>query len=263
MMEAVSTASIRLTMHGPPGAVRLGAFGRFLDQFQALTSAVAADRQIDGATWHVKDLQIGSAIAVATIDIPDDGPALTRDLILGVAELEQAPAIPNVYPLRAMSSVIHMAEAARWNPVQIAEEGGDTPVIPLRATVSGAVLVNARAARRETTTSLGGFYGTIELVDIRRANGKFGLRDEFTRRWVPCEAASQEILDQALSLIGGPRVYVAGEITENAARQPLRLRVQEIEPQPWAEGRSVREFRGRSGPADETAVDMIRANRDW
>src|SRR5262249_22835410 len=155
----------------------LAAFGRLLDQFQALTSALANDRAIDGATWKVSELRVGSAVAVAAIDIPDDGLALANDLVSGVQALRLEPKIPATFGVTALPSVIKMADAARDNPValKVLEGGG------LETVVDSSVALNARKARRATTMSLGGYYGEIKLLDVRRGR-KFGLRDEFSHR---------------------------------------------------------------------------------
>lgn len=254
-MEGMSSASVRLTMSGTHGSIALGTFGKVLDQFQALTTAIARDQAIEGATWKLSNLEIGSAMAEAAIDILDDGPALARDLVHGVAAIREEPAIPAAFPLSAMGKVISMGRAARDNPVKLELlQGG------LSATIDRVVALNGARAQRQTTRSLGGFYGTVELFDMRR-NRKFGIRDEFTRRWIPCIAETDQILGDAKELIGS-RVYVSGEIVENAARQPLRIDVQAIDPQPWSGTVPVLGDQADLGEGT-TAARLIRESRDW
>lgn len=257
----MSVVRVRIDMHGPPGSVGLGAFGVLLEQFQALTSTLARDREIDGATWKVMDLQVGSAVAIAAIDVPDDGLSLANDLVSGVDALHEEPKIPATFGATALPRVIRMADAARDNPVRLHVIDGGR----LTAVVDRTVAKNARIANRATTTSIGGFYGEIQLLDVRSGK-KFGLRDEFSQRWIRCQAADEDVMSAAKHLmIEGTRVYVAGEVTENAARQPLRIRVQSIEPQPWV-GESVARFVGelkRAPAARQRAADIIRSERDW
>jgi hypothetical protein len=237
--------------------VSLAPFGRLLDKFQRFTSAVALDREIEGATWHIAALHLGSCVAEAMIDIPSDAEAFANDLVAGVDALRTQALIPAGMPLRALPHVAGMGEAAREHPVTLQLlHGGRTTEI------DRTVATNARVAQRAKTTSLGGFYGTIELLDLRRGR-KFGLRDGFTRQWIPCRPADDEVLEEARQHIGGQRVFVAGEITENPARQPLSILVQTVEPQPWAAS-SIAGFRGtHSDPQGRSAAEVVREQRDW
>lgn len=251
----MATTDIEITMHGNPGSITIAEFGKLLSALQDLTNVVASDREISGAEWRITDLKLGSALLVASYDVPVRGDELAQDLVEGLAELAQDPVVPSSYPVNALPASKRVGRTAGRHPVTLRLlQGGQAT-----AQVDKKVADNAARASRVKHRSLGGFYGRIVLADERRKRPQFGLRDEFTQRYIPC-TADQEVMNEAVRLFGH-RVYAAGEVDENLARQPLRLRATSVEEQPWT-GASVERFRGIS-PEKGDSASYIRSQRDW
>jgi predicted nucleic acid-binding protein len=166
-------ARVRLTMHGQ--GISLSELGRALHQFQLFTSAVADERQVNAATWRIEDLRTGSAVAVASLDIPGDGVAFAEDLLTGVNAINAAPRVPDEFGLRALPSLGAMGRVAQHHPVQ-----AELMDSQLATVIDLTTAKNVRTAGRATSESIGGFYGTVQLLDSRKTP-KFGIRDEFRR----------------------------------------------------------------------------------
>lgn len=241
-------------MHGAPGSIALGGFGRVLDTFQVLTTKFAQDRGVEGATWSIADLAIGSAVAEAAIDLPDDAQGFANEIATSIDALRTDATIPAGMPLAALPSIQRLGAESRGHPVRLEVLDGG-----LTVDIGPEVAENARMAAKARRRSLGGFYGRIEPLDLRRKRGRFGLRDEFSHRWIPCEA-TDDVFEKAKALVG-ERVYVAGVIIENAARQPLRIEVEEVDPKPWETG-SIAGFVGEADRDAPDAARLVRSDRD-
>lgn len=233
--------TLRIVVEGNLGDITVEALVRALDGTVAILNqldVVTVGQSTPSLTWYVTGLREGSA----AIELrarprkdkrrrpPADQIDLARTLVAGLDQLENRDEVPERFVDKSVRRVGTLGrlltEGASGLRVEGPPPASHVDQRPQTAHVSEVSARHSLQATRVASRARSSLLGNLEKLDLHGKH-RFGIYNTRSRRAVMCEFARDQLDDVVAAL--GRRVLVDGILSRNAAGDPLRIVVGDLE----------------------------------